>query len=135
MVANFLALLIQQILDQVIRSSYQMYHLLDMLTMANKQMMDKQNDLPNIGMPYRSHTLRARVCLGKESNAPINLMFQTPPLPLWATHGYLTIVRARGGGMGNLNLSWLGWEILIWKYQFFPAEYMCCFNLEGFKGK
>ena len=78
---NFLALLIQQILDQVIRSSYQMYHLLDMLTMANKQMMDKQNDLPNLRMPYRNHTLRARVFLGKESNAPINLMFQTPPPP------------------------------------------------------
>ena len=78
MEVNFLALRIQQILDQVIRCSCQMYHLLDMLTMVNKQMMDKRNDLPNIRIPYRTHTMRERVCLGKESNAPINLMFQAP---------------------------------------------------------
>ncbi|XP_066029289.1 uncharacterized protein [Pocillopora verrucosa] len=53
-----------QILDQVIRCSCQMYHLLDMLTMVNKQMMDKRNDLPNIRIPYRTHTMRERVCLG-----------------------------------------------------------------------
>lgn len=77
MEVNFLALRIQQNFNLVIRCFCRMY-LLDVLTMVNKQMMDKRNDQPNIRIPYRTHTLRARVFLGKESNAPINLMFHAP---------------------------------------------------------
>ena len=124
MEVNFLALRIQQILDQVIRCSCQMYHLLDVLTMVNKQMMDKRNDLPNIRIPYRTHTMRERVCLGKESNAPINLMFHAPNP---------SSVPGGRNGPGNLNLAWLVWEILIWKYRFFSGEYMSCFNVEVLK--
>lgn len=98
MEVNFLALRIQQILDQVIRCSCQMYHLLDMLT------MDKRNDPANIRIPYRTHTMRERVCLGKESNAPINLMFQAPnpsSVP-WGRNGEFEPCLAR---VGNFDLE------------------------------
>lgn len=61
-----------QIFDEVVRKYDEEYHLLEMLTMVNKEMMKRRNSLPNIEIPCRSYTLRKRVYLGSTPpSAPI----------------------------------------------------------------
>lgn len=50
--------------DEIVRGYRHLYHLLEVLTLANKQMVDRRKDRSGTQVPYRSYTLRSKVHLG-----------------------------------------------------------------------